>query len=820
MLFHTIEFHTIERQRIVLPNTMHTIFYGGKLIMILKQLFNNKKKAFTLIELLIVIAIIGILFIVLVSKVDFATDKAKASGVQTDFRSFQMAFDTVAKENAGFASFGWDTGDENGDRIRNSYDKGDNGAGGGIAHNGIQDGSEVFVGSKEYGETWNEVFTLVNPDDNTDTSGFVALENAINANLDPKLHITITPDVDGTALTGNATITMANQARDPWKNEYHGVYITNAVRDDGADRGAIVMYSDGANGKWGSAHDITNGVVTITVPGNNVNGKDDYSFVSCYTFVNGYGEVLNSTTGFSNNQSFLTNGGSTTPSVVPGGNLNNNNSLTEIGLGGTYTFKSSYDVETVYSIALQSKSISVDDDGMATCPLVTNGSNGLVIRGYEPSQVDDTYMIVSAMDDKAYGYLSQGMIDWFTDLGAPFEFDGPGWYIEDANGLTKANEIPQITLYLESDVHVDNLNILLPLFEGGSSGSASNGGNTPVTPLERYSLTGNGQTFYDGTSTSLVFSTDADPAIFEGIKINGGPLDASYYTVTPGTTTVTLHQSFCEMIPATSYDIEFVYADGSAKGVFYVNRDDLIANNTGVKTNVTIKVGSWNPRVYETTDCKTLYDLAEVYNSENSSIASRDEYYINDYDNSFLYIDSNGILRKLTDVPIESNTTYTFLYVNFDSYYWKQQLNSNGSLDTVKYGGYSIINVDLSALYDEGQSKSMMPTICRYNATYKDALAGYYPVWWWFVDLAVFAQNNGTGYNRQLYQDTFFIYPAGSQAGSEQTSHLITYFTKNNQPIALSQSIIPNDTVVLGWITADSSVSIDDIKAEINALIP
>ena len=66
--------------------------------------FITKKKAFTLIELLIVIAIIGILFIVLISKVDFATDKAKTTGVQTDFRSFQLAFETVARENAGFSS--------------------------------------------------------------------------------------------------------------------------------------------------------------------------------------------------------------------------------------------------------------------------------------------------------------------------------------------------------------------------------------------------------------------------------------------------------------------------------------------------------------------------------------------------------------------------------------------------------------------------------------------------------------------------------------------------------------------------------------------
>ena len=60
------------------------------------------RKAFTLIELLIVIAIIGILFVVLVSKVDFATDKAKATGVQTDFRSFQLAMETVARAHQGF----------------------------------------------------------------------------------------------------------------------------------------------------------------------------------------------------------------------------------------------------------------------------------------------------------------------------------------------------------------------------------------------------------------------------------------------------------------------------------------------------------------------------------------------------------------------------------------------------------------------------------------------------------------------------------------------------------------------------------------------
>ena len=278
------------------------------------KLFMTNRKAFTLIELLIVIAIIGILFIVLVSKVDFATDKAKATGVQTDFRSFQLAFDTVAKENAGFNTFGYNTGDnaggvtteggaitlngkaytytnalkDLGDGKRNSYDVGDDNL------DGIQNNGEVWTGRKVYTETFTNIYTLMKPGTSVlDTTVLAKLETAINANLDPKLHITIKDDGE---------IVMANGAQDPWKNEYHGYYISKSVEQNGADRGAIVMYSDGANGVWGSAHDIDNGVVSVTVPNSNQNGKDDYSIVSVYTYVNGYGEVKNITTGFSNNQ--------------------------------------------------------------------------------------------------------------------------------------------------------------------------------------------------------------------------------------------------------------------------------------------------------------------------------------------------------------------------------------------------------------------------------------------------------------------------------------------------------------------------------------
>jgi prepilin-type N-terminal cleavage/methylation domain-containing protein len=301
------------------------------------------KKAFTLIELLIVIAIIGILFIVLVSRVDFATDKAKATGVQTDFRSFQVAFEQVAKENAGFNTFGWDEGDLDGNRVRNSYDLGDKGCtldtdcGNCHAQDGIMDEHETWVGRKEYTETWTGVWTLKKYGSSTlDSEAVGALERAINANLDPKLHISI---------DGEGNITMANQARDPWKTEYVGRYITNAselsttntvadnkvfntvdhdgdsatakltAAEESLDRGAIIIYSKGANAELGCVEEVVKGEVVVTVltpskevadwdqkTDSNKAGLDDYSVFTIYTYKNGYGEVVSGTTGFSNNQ--------------------------------------------------------------------------------------------------------------------------------------------------------------------------------------------------------------------------------------------------------------------------------------------------------------------------------------------------------------------------------------------------------------------------------------------------------------------------------------------------------------------------------------
>ena len=217
---------------------------------------SKQRKAFTLVELLVVIAIIGILFVVLISKVDFATEKSKATGVQTDFRSYQVAIETVARENAGLS---------------------------------------VLVDNDATGE-----------------EKYAELEKALNKNLDPKLHVEI--DADGKIST---------EAKDPWKEQYLGAYLAPDTDGTVKDRGAIVMYSKGSNLKLGTTAATENGIVNVTLEsGKETEGADDYSISTIYTYINGYGEIQASTSGFSNNQGDVAangnNGSNVTPSV-PGG---------------------------------------------------------------------------------------------------------------------------------------------------------------------------------------------------------------------------------------------------------------------------------------------------------------------------------------------------------------------------------------------------------------------------------------------------------------------------------------------------------------------
>ena len=75
------------------------------------------------------------------------------------------------------------------------------------------------------------------------------------------------------------------------------------------------MYSDGPNKVFGSEQTIANGIVTVTVKNGAIQGQDDLSVVTCYTYTNGYGENVTTTFGFSNNQVSL--GGNGVVSTEP-----------------------------------------------------------------------------------------------------------------------------------------------------------------------------------------------------------------------------------------------------------------------------------------------------------------------------------------------------------------------------------------------------------------------------------------------------------------------------------------------------------------------
>lgn len=75
------------------------------------KFFNRKRGAFTLVEILVVILIIGLLFVFLVPKIDSATDKARETGIKTDMRSYQTAFEAVAREHGGLGENAIDDAD-------------------------------------------------------------------------------------------------------------------------------------------------------------------------------------------------------------------------------------------------------------------------------------------------------------------------------------------------------------------------------------------------------------------------------------------------------------------------------------------------------------------------------------------------------------------------------------------------------------------------------------------------------------------------------------------------------------------------------------
>lgn len=127
---------------------------------------NQKKRAFTLVEILIVVAVIGILFVTLVPRIDFAGDKARETGVKTDFRSFELAAEQILRENAGIGEFCDDRG--NADITKLAGNNGINL----YLDKAIQFNSSGICAKKDQ---WNQPYTIqvVKPEDGNPNNGAI-----------------------------------------------------------------------------------------------------------------------------------------------------------------------------------------------------------------------------------------------------------------------------------------------------------------------------------------------------------------------------------------------------------------------------------------------------------------------------------------------------------------------------------------------------------------------------------------------------------------------------------------------------------------------
>jgi prepilin-type N-terminal cleavage/methylation domain-containing protein len=195
-----------------------------------KKLMNNlkskiqkmqAKKGFTLVEIMSVVALIAILFVILVPRLDFANNKVRESGLQSDFRSYQLALEQVARQHSGFDTFTKDV---------------ENDAGG------------------------------------TDTvTDQAAIITSINSYLDAALQITYVSD-------GKFTIDM----EDPWSDayrflycdEHNACYVVSDGPDKEADESTLLKDVEAMFGRSDGAADAEAEATAAATALDNVNDKN------------------------------------------------------------------------------------------------------------------------------------------------------------------------------------------------------------------------------------------------------------------------------------------------------------------------------------------------------------------------------------------------------------------------------------------------------------------------------------------------------------------------------------------------------------------
>jgi prepilin-type N-terminal cleavage/methylation domain-containing protein len=186
----------------------------------MKSLMAKKANAFTLIEILVVILIIGLLFVFLVPKISNATDKAREVGVKTTFHSYETAFESVMKEQSG------------------------------LGENAVTSDAKLV----EY----------------------------INSYLDPALQLTKEADTTTAYAETGVNVHIAAK-KDPWNNEYiFKSSLSDGTKTSNSNDGVVAIYTRGKDSvsstKLGSIADVSTASESLGYS----KAGDDYALICAY----------------------------------------------------------------------------------------------------------------------------------------------------------------------------------------------------------------------------------------------------------------------------------------------------------------------------------------------------------------------------------------------------------------------------------------------------------------------------------------------------------------------------------------------------------
>lgn len=212
--------------------------------------FSKKRKGFTLAEILIVVALLGILMTVLLVSVGSYFDKTRETGVRNDFNSMKTAIEVVMRENSGLPK-----------------------------KSGAASTSDVEDAAAGFNKTVNLINDYLDPNmkwvdgNDEDNAGYVVV--AAQQGAEPKFTPLTKAGESNTKINGTVDETrkiIVSTKTDPWKYNY-SVYFQRINKPATVGRlDKVLITSWGSDGNEKEAQyamlvEYDNGVITVAQAG-------------------------------------------------------------------------------------------------------------------------------------------------------------------------------------------------------------------------------------------------------------------------------------------------------------------------------------------------------------------------------------------------------------------------------------------------------------------------------------------------------------------------------------------------------------------------